>query len=192
VTAAATRARLAGALEAALARGRRSARGEPFGLGLPPGGFDTAPHALGYAVTADRYEDLTGSRRFRAFGQSQLDWVLGANAWGASFVVGAGRAFPRCMQSQIANLSGSLDGRAPLQLGATVGGPNSPDVFADLGFPEHARRCPSHGGDRYRRFGGHGARYLDDVRSWPTVEPAIDYTALTMLAFAERAAHAGP
>jgi hypothetical protein len=184
----ATRARLAGALEATLGRARHQARREPFGLGLAPGGFDTAPHALGYAVTADRYEDLTGSKRFRAFGQRQLDWVLGANAWGASFVVGAGRSFPRCMQSQIANLSGSLNGRPPLQLGATVGGPNSPDVFEGLGFPDHARRCPARKGDRYHRFDGHGARYLDDMRSWPTVEPAIDYTALTMLAFAERAA----
>jgi endoglucanase len=183
------RARLAAALRHALERGRRAARSDPFGLGLPPGGFDTAPHALGYAVMADRYGDLTGSHAFRAFGQRQLDWVLGANAWGASFVVGAGRSFPRCMQSQIANLSGSLNGRAPLQLGATVGGPNSPDVFEGLGFPEHARRCPPGGGNRYRRFDGHGARYVDDMRSWPTVEPAIDYTALTMLAFAERAAH---
>ena len=137
-------------------------------------------------MTADRYEQLTGSREFRAFGQTQLDWVLGANAWGASFVVGAGRSFPRCMQSQIANLARPRHGHTPLQLGATVGGPNSPDVFEGLGLPEHARRCPPGGGDRYRRFSGHGARYFDDMRSWPTVEPAIDYTALTMLAFADR------
>jgi hypothetical protein len=141
---------------------------------------------------ADRYERLSGSHAFRAFGQRELDWVLGANAWGASFVVGAGRDFPRCMQSQIANLSGSLNGRAPLQLGATVGGPNSPDQFADLGLPDGGRRCPRNGRDRYRRFSGHGARYLDDVRSWPSVEPAIDYTALTMLAFSARAAHGTP
>jgi hypothetical protein len=183
----ATQARLTKALESNLSRARRAARKEPFGLGLAPGNFDTAPHALGYAVTAGLYERLTGSKRFRVFGQQQLDWVLGANAWGASFVVGAGRAFPRCMQSQISNLSGSLTGRPPLQLGATVGGPNSPDQFEGLGFPEHARRCPPHGGNRYRRFDGHGARFVDDMRSWPTVEPAIDYTALTMLAFAERA-----
>jgi endoglucanase len=183
----ATRGSLTKALASNLSRARRAARREPFGLGLAPGNFDTAPHALGYAVTADLYQRLTGSRRFRSFGQRQLDWVLGANAWGASFVVGAGRAFPRCMQSQISNLSGSLNGRPPLQLGATVGGPNSPDVFEGLGFPEHARRCPPRGGNRYRRFDGHGARYVDDMRSWPTVEPAIDYTALTLLAFAGRA-----
>jgi len=183
----ATQARLTKALESNLSRARRAARKEPFGLGLAPGNFDTAPHALGYAVTVGLYERLTGSKRFRAFGQRQLDWVLGANAWGASFVVGAGHAYPRCMQSQISNLSGSLTGRPPLQLGATVGGPNSPDQFEGLGFPEHARRCPPRGGNRYRRFDGHGARFVDDMRSWPTVEPAIDYTALTLLAFAERA-----
>jgi hypothetical protein len=143
-----SRSRLATALRSALERGQREARREPSGLALPPGGFDTAPHALGYAVTADRYEHLTGSREFRAFGQTQLGWVLGANAWGASFVVGAGRSFPRCMQSQIANLARPRHGHKPLQLGATVGGPNSPDVFEGLGLPEHARRCPPGGRDR--------------------------------------------
>jgi endoglucanase len=187
-----SRGSLITALERALTLGRRRAHAEPFGLAFAPGQFDTAPHALGYAVMADRYERLSGSRAFRVFGQRELDWVLGANAWGASFVVGAGRNFPRCMQSQIANLSGSLNGRPPLQLGATVGGPNSPDQFADLGLPDGGRRCPRDGRDRYRRFSGHGARYLDDVRSWPSVEPAIDYTALTLLAFSARAAHAAP
>ena len=67
----------------------------------------------------------------------------GRNAWGSSFVVGAGRVFPNCMQSQIANLSGSLNGRSPLQLGATVDGPNPADVFTDLGLPGGAHSCPA-------------------------------------------------
>ena len=137
------RSRLAAALRSASSGGKARRAREPFGLGLPPGGFDTAPHALGYAVTADRYEQLTGSREFRAFGQRQLDWVLGANAWGASFVVGAGRSFPRCMQSQIANLARSLHGHTPLQLGATVGGPNSPDVFEGLGLARARPALPA-------------------------------------------------
>jgi len=33
-------------------------------------------------------------------------------------------------------------------------------------------------------FTGKGARYLDNVVAWPSVEPADDYTALTMLVFA--------
>ena len=35
-----------------------------------------------------------------------------------------------------------------------------------------------------RAFTGHGSRYVDDVRSWQTVEPAIDFTAAAALAFA--------
>ena len=49
------------------------------------------------------------------------------------------------------------------------------------GIPE--RTCPR-GRDRYKAFTGHGSRYVDDVRSWQTVEPAIDFTAAAALALA--------
>jgi endoglucanase len=33
-------------------------------------------------------------------------------------------------------------------------------------------------------FSGRGSRFVDDVRSWQTVEPAIDFDAAAALAFA--------
>ena len=33
-------------------------------------------------------------------------------------------------------------------------------------------------------FNGRGSVFVDDVRSWMTVEPAIDFTAAALLAFA--------
>ena len=37
---------------------------------------------------------------------------------------------------------------------------------------------------RYAAFTGHGSQYVDNVASWQTVEPAIDFTAAALLAFA--------
>ena len=101
-------------------------------------------------------------------------------------MVGVGHNFPHCMQHVVANLSGSLDGRAPLVRGAVVNGPNDASLFSGgLGGRFTAmRRCPANGGDRYRALSGHGSRFVDDVRSWQTVEPALDFTAAASLAFA--------
>jgi hypothetical protein len=44
--------------------------------------------------------------------------------------------------------------------------------------------CPPNGVDVYARFNGSGAVYEDNVQSCSTVEPAIDLTASSLLAFA--------
>ena len=182
-----TRAALVANLRAKLETGTAHAASDPFGFGVQYGTWDETPHALGLAYEAGDYDRLTHSSRYQAFGRRQVDWVLGRNAWGSSFVVGAGRVFPNCMQNQIANLSGSLDGKPPLELGATVDGPNPADVFTDLGLPGGARSCPVGGGNRFRPFDARGARYMDDARAWPSVEPTLDYTALGVIIFANRA-----
>jgi endoglucanase len=173
-------------LRAHLARGDRAARRDPFRAAVTYSDFDAAPHAFGLAATALLYHRLTGSDRFDALGTGQRDWALGANAWGASLMIGVGSRFPRCPQHVVANLSGSRDGRPPYLVGAVVNGPNDKGLFAGgLGeFFDEGRTCPPHQGDRFKRFTGHGSRYVDDVRSWQTVEPAIDFTAAAALAFA--------
>jgi endoglucanase len=157
---------------------------DPFGFGYPYAAYDGTSHGQGLAITAMLYERLTGDQAFAEFGRHQLEVILGANAWGTSFIVGAGSTFPRCIHHQIANLSGSLDGTPPLLLGAVVNGTNSTDQFDYLGLFDETRRCPPGGGDAFGEFDGRGARYWDNVRSWPTVEPAIDFVATTPLAFA--------
>ena len=44
--------------------------------------------------------------------------------------------------------------------------------------------CPPNGVDVFAQFNGSGAVYKDNVQSFSTVEPAIDLTALSPLAFA--------
>jgi endoglucanase len=109
--------------------------------------------------------------------------VLGANAWGLSFMIGEGTTFPRCPQHSIGNLSGGPDGTRPLLVGAVVNGPNDPGLFADgLGDDQDGMvRCPSDSVDTYARFTGHGSRYVDDVRSWQTGEPALDMTGSAII-----------
>jgi hypothetical protein len=164
----------------------RRARRDPFGAAVTYDDFDAAPHAFGVAATVALYRRLTHSTRFDALGTEQRDWALGANAWGASLMIGVGSRFPRCPQHVVANLRGSRTGRPPYLIGAVVNGPNDKGLFADgLGeFFDEGRTCPPGGGDRFKRFTGHGSRYVDDVRSWQTVEPAIDFTAAAALAFA--------
>jgi endoglucanase len=165
--------------------GEQLARQEPFGLANPATNTDTVAHALGYAVQARMYDALTHTSSFAAFAQQQLDWVLGANAWGSSFVVGAGSVYPHCLAAQIPNLAGSLTGRGDILLGATVEGPTAPADVRGLELPEGARRCVVRGRPAYASLSGHQLAYLDDVRSSATSEPTDDLAALTLLAAAQ-------
>jgi hypothetical protein len=92
------------------------------------------------------------------------------------------------MQSEIANLAGSLTGRGDIQLGATVDGPSSPANFVGLGTVSGMRAC-GHGS--YGPFDNGAAGYEDNVVSWPSVEPAADYSAISLLAFGYGAAGVG-
>ena len=56
------------------------------------------------AATSPTFKIDTGANLY-----TQRNWVLGDNAWGSSFIVGAGSTFPYCMQHQVANLAGSLN-----------------------------------------------------------------------------------
>ncbi|HEV3292450.1 MAG TPA: glycoside hydrolase family 9 protein [Streptosporangiaceae bacterium] len=168
-------------LAAQLRLGERWARGDPFALGTGLGSSDATPHAFGLYVTSALLAGYGGGSAYQGFGQQQLDYALGANPWGSSFVVGAGSTFPHCMQSEIANLAGSLSGTGDIQLGATVDGPSSPANFAGLGTVTGMRACQA---GSYRPFNSPAAAYQDNVVSWPSVEPALDYAAISLLAFA--------
>jgi hypothetical protein len=168
-------------MAAQLRAGQAQAKGDPFALGSQLGDSDASPHAFGLYITDALYRKFGGSGRFTSFAQQQLNFALGANGWGTSFVVGAGTVFPHCMQSEIANLAGSLTGRGDIQLGATTDGPSSPDNFTGLGTVDGMRACSA---GHFAPFNTKTASYEDNVVSWPSVEPADDYTANSLLAFA--------
>jgi len=168
-------------MAAQLRTGEDWAKGDPFALGTQLGPQDASPHAFGLFITDALYQKYGGSAAFESFAQQQLNFALGANAWGSSFVVGAGTVFPHCMQSEIANLAGSLTGSGDLQLGATTDGPSSIGNFTGLGTVPGMRACSA---GQFAPFNTSTAGYEDNVVSWPSVEPADDYTAASLFAFA--------
>jgi endoglucanase len=168
-------------LAAQLRTGESQSRGDPFGLGTQLGASDASPHAFGLFITDALYQKYGGSSAFESFAQQQLNFALGANAWGSSFVVGAGTVFPHCMQSEIANLAGSLTGTGGIQLGATTDGPSSIGNFVGLGTVSGMRACSA---GQFAPFNTATVGYEDNVVSWPSVEPADDYTAASLFAFA--------
>jgi endoglucanase len=182
------RGALLGDLAAQLRTGEDWAKGDPFALGTQLGASDASPHAFGLFITDALYQKYGGSDQYSAFAQQQLNFALGANAWGSSFVVGAGTVFPHCMQSEIANLAGSLTGSGDIQLGATTDGPSSTGNFVGLGTVPGMRACSA---GNFAPFNTATAGYEDNVVSWPSVEPADDYTAASLFAFALGAAE-GP
>jgi endoglucanase len=183
-----TRAELLASLKQQLDGAVRHSEKDPFGLGVRYAGSDLVPHVLGLVIEAGFYDDLTHTTTYADFARRQLDYVLGANAWGTSFIVGAGKVFPFHLQHQVANLAGSLDGTPPVLLGATVDGPTRGRPAKPGDVPDGARPTPWPGGkNRYAAYSGQGVQYTDDVGSWATVEPADDYTVPTVMIFARLA-----
>ncbi|WP_406346162.1 glycoside hydrolase family 9 protein [Streptomyces sp. NBC_00648] len=160
-----------------LSDGESRAAKDPFRAGAVYTDFDAVPHTFGLVATARLYAKATGDHRYDAFAERQRGWALGANAWGTGFMVGAGETYPHCPEHQAANLTGT-----PLR-GAVVNGPNAAAKLSELNSFDTMRPC-AYGTDTWKRFDGKGARYLDHVGAWQTVEPADDFTSTALLAFA--------
>jgi endoglucanase len=171
-------------LAAQLDHAAAAAAADPFAFGSGHG--DPAPHAFGLSAEAAWYDQVTGTSRYADLQASELSWAPGANAWGSTFVIGAGSVFPHCPQDQPANIVGSLDGTGNIMLGGGVDGPSG---YIPTGFfgPASAPPCPPDGANPFRPFDQTDWRYVDRVASWATVEPADDYSILPFIAFVQYA-----
>ena len=157
---------------------------DPFGFGFPWARYDTTSHGGGLAVMAAEYTYLNGPALNNGtspavYANRQLANILGANAWGTSLIVNDGSTFPLCMQHQVANLVPVPPNGSPFLSGAAVEGPNS---ITSNGTLTGMVACPPNGVDGFAQFNSK-AVYKDFVQSYPTVEPAIDLTASSFLAF---------
>ncbi|MFK4105133.1 glycoside hydrolase family 9 protein [Streptomyces sp. NPDC019531] len=158
---------------------------DPFGAGAVYDDFDAVPHTFGLVATARLYAKATGDTRYAAFAGQQRGWALGANPWGTSFMIGAGEVYPHCPEHQLANLRGSHDGKGAILRGAVVNGPNAASKLDELnGFPTMKKCTAAPPSGAWTDFDGKGARYVDDVGAWQTVEPSLDFTTTALLAFA--------
>jgi endoglucanase len=176
-----TQAELVADLGKALDNAIAQAATDPFEFGFPWATWDTATHGTGLSVMASEYAQLTGSSAHAEWSGRWLANILGANAWGSSFIVGDGTTFPHCIHHQVANLVGSLDGSPPILEGAVVEGPNG---TLYTGFQTGMNNCPPDDSDPFAQFNSGKARFKDDIESFSTVEPAVDLSATSPLAFA--------
>jgi len=161
---------------------------DPFGFGFPWAAYDTTSHGGGlsvmaaecnYLVTQGANCTLNNSTSPAIYANRQLGNVLGTNAWGTSLIVNNGTTFPLCMQHQVTNLVPTPPNGPPFLSGAAVEGPNS---IATKGTLSGMVACPPNGVDVFSQFNSK-AVYKDFVQSYSTVEPAIDLTASSFLAF---------
>ena len=156
---------------------------DPFGFGFPWNTYDTTSHGAGLSVMASEYDHLTGTTTYASYADEWLGNILGGNGWGLSFIVGDGAKFPDCLQHQVANLVGSLNGTGTVLAGAAVEGPNS---IATKGSVSGMIACPANGVDTFAAFNSSSAEFRDNMQSYSNTEPAIDLTAASPLAFAWR------
>jgi endoglucanase len=169
---------------------------DAFGFGTNWRFGDTTSVGAGMAVMASEARYLTHSGTYNKYSQQWLGNILGVNSWGSSFIVGDGSTFPNCIQHQVANLAGALDGTSggtPILWGAASEGPSD---SATAGVLFGMKRCPKDGIDTFAIFNGvngteaqtHQAVYKDNEQSYSTTEPAIDLTSTSFLLFSWRLA----
>ena len=184
------RATLVADLERQVRTGAARARTDVFRAGGIYTDFDVDSHTFGLIATEAMYRSAGGDRSFAGFATEQRDWLLGANAWGTSFMIGEGSTFPDCPQHQVSNLRAATDGSGPVLTGAVVNGPNDPAQFeGGLGdYQDGMVPCPAGGRDPYSAFNRGDSRFVDDVRAWQTDEPALDMTGSAIIGAAFQAA----
>jgi endoglucanase len=177
----ASASRLLEDLRRQLDTGVEHAAADPFSAGASTLDFDSVPFTFGLVATAALYESSSGDDSYRDFASTQRAWALGANAWGSSFMIGAGSVYPECPEHQVANLTESTDEL----LGAVVNGPNAAEKLVELNAFDTMVLCAANGADDvpYATFDGNGSRYLDEVGAWQTVEPSLDFTSTALLAY---------
>ncbi|HUQ60410.1 glycoside hydrolase family 9 protein [Lentzea sp.] len=176
-----TEKQVVGDIERQLRKGADAARTSPFRTAADVGTWDVGSRTFGYITTAALHRKLTGSQEYATFGTQQRGFALGTNAWGTSLIVGVGTRFPECPHHQAANLSGSSSGGSKVLVGAVINGPNDASLFGDLGeMPPGSADCTK---PYTREFDSAKSVFADDLRSWPSSEPAIDFTATGVLGF---------
>ena len=172
------------------------ASSDVWGFGVPWNSGDVTSHGAGLSVMASEAYSVSQSKDYDNYSQRWLANILGANSWGSSFIIGAGSTFPNCIQHQVANLAGALDGTSggtPVLWGASVEGPAT---SATSGVIDGMNLCPANGADVFKKFNGNDgvfdpsqmSVYRDNMQSYSTTEPAIDLTATSFLMWSWRLA----
>ena len=131
-----------------------------------------------FATQAYLYRRMTGDNRFREYETAALDWLLGANPWGVSMIIGlpGSGTFARDPHSVVAK-------ELKLQLtGGMLDGPVYRSIYGNL------KGISLHDADEYAAFNTGFIVYHDDVGDYSTNEPIMDGTANLTYLFSAMAA----
>ncbi len=127
-----------------------------------------------FATQAYLYRKMTGDERFREYEAAALDWLLGANPWGVSMIIGvpAWGNFSRDPHAVVTNRTG-------IQLtGGMLDGPVYSSIYRSL------LGIRLHNPDEYARFNTGFIVFHDDLGDYSTNEPIMDGTANLTYLFA--------
>ncbi len=127
-----------------------------------------------FATQAYLYRRMTGDNRFREYEAAALDWLLGANPWGVSMIIGlpGNGNFARDPHAVIPT-------KMKLQLtGGMLDGPVYSSIYKNL------RGINLHEPDEYAPFNTGFIVYHDDIGDYSTNEPIMDGTANLTYLFA--------
>jgi hypothetical protein len=157
-------------LERVAARARQNG----FRVGIP---FIWCSNNLmsAFATQAFLYRRMTGDARFHEYEAAALDWLLGANPWGTSMVIGFpwSGTWPHDPHSVMAKQLG-----VETQLGGLVDGPVYRSIYGSL------RGIRLIDPDEYAPFNTGFIVYHDDLGDYSTNEPIMDGTGMLTYLFA--------
>jgi hypothetical protein len=133
-----------------------------------------------FATQAYLYRRMTGDNRFREYEAAALDWLLGANPWGVSMIIGFPRdgVYAHDPHSVISNKMG-----VKYLTGGMLDGPVYRSIYGNL------KGIALHDADEYAPFNTGFIVYHDDVGDYSTDEPIMDGTANLTYLFAAMASH---
>lgn len=147
--------------------------GNGFKVGIP---FIWCSNNLmaSFATQAYLYRRMTGDNQFREYEQAAIDWLLGANPWGTSMIIG----YPR--DGRWATDPHSVVAKELHQVltGGLLDGPVYRSIYNNL----KGLRLLNE--DEYSRFNTGFIVYHDDLGDYSTNEPIMDGTANLVYLFA--------
>lgn len=130
---------------------------------------------LGVVLNNILYKKLTNSTEYESLAQFQLDYILGKNPWGVSFVSGMGKNYTRNFHSQISYLRGD---ELP---GGIAAGPAPEEVLKN--YQIERKKSP------LDLFNSDQVKYYDDRNDYITNEPTIVTNATAIFVFGSLAAN---
>jgi hypothetical protein len=126
---------------------------------------------LGVSLQSILWQDLTGDTAFSKLSSDQIDYILGKNPWGISFIYDIGTQTAKNFHSQVAYFN---HGRLT---GAVAAGPISKKKIGQYNI-EYANTD-----DEYEAFQTENAFYRDDRMDYITNEPTITANATAVFVF---------